>query len=725
MCPTLQLLLWVVVATLAWFFILLARQRNRPRRGFALLVLGNLALGSFALATRAACGLPGLLALFVFGMLVVLPGLLRLAEARALLADRLVLASWLCGLRALLQPGTVPSRELSLRRALSAMRRGRAEEVLEALRKRIAATAQPAERAWLAEHLMLLLAQERRYDEAVREYEAAPLPLETRPALGATLVRAYCERGDLARAGEVLGRLEDSPVALDLGATNILNQARLIFLAHAGEAAVVGDLLAGGSAFLPALSAPVRSFWLGTASLHAGALASARAAFQRGLALAQERGDPRMAASCQTGLARVGAAETGATAVPTPTTDPQLRALVAKAAERARQVIALPRPHLRLRQAPVTLALALTNLAVFFAGKLVDPDPDAWTLIRWGANFHPAVRAGEWWRLSASMFLHANLLHIGINVYILVLLGRLVEQLFGRGRFLLLYAVAGVCGSVASVLGGRGALSIGASGAILGIVGGLVGVLLVGRSALPQSFRRTLLGNLLILLLLQVIVDWNVELIDNWAHLGGLFGGLLVGLGFSPDRRAGATPRRVGELVGWVVGGALLAWGAVGVARADLGATARRLPRRPMTHDGVTLEVPDYFRPQSDGWEDGLGLVLTVDVHPLPEGAEGGGWSRSRDALSAQLDREIAGTPGLRREAAPGLAPPGMLELALSSPLREPRRKGTPRVLELLFLRDFPAGQFATVHFRFLFDRLPIYAPLIRSMLPTVGAAAP
>src|SRR5205085_6586154 len=99
--------------------------------------------------------------------------------------------------------------------------------------------------------------------------------------------------------------------------------------------------------------------------------------------------------------------------------------------------------------------------------------------------------------------------------------------------------------------GHRGVVSVGASGAIFGAVGALIVILVVRRRALPESWRRSLLYNLLALVALELVIDWRVPLIDNAAHLGGLAGGVLLGLLYAPGSLlASGWPRRIGVVLG-------------------------------------------------------------------------------------------------------------------------------------------------------------------------------
>ena len=97
------------------------------------------------------------------------------------------------------------------------------------------------------------------------------------------------------------------------------------------------------------------------------------------------------------------------------------------------------------------------------------------TVLEWGANFGPKTMDGQWWRLFTSMFLHFGIIHIGFNMWVLWNVGRLVERLVGNFGFALLYVVSGLLGSVASLAWNPTTISAGASGAVFGVVGALIG----------------------------------------------------------------------------------------------------------------------------------------------------------------------------------------------------------------------------------------------------------
>ena len=528
-----QLLLYIVAASLVYLLLLILRRRERRLLGFALLASANLVLAGGALALGRECDLPGMLALFVFVLAVVIPAFLRAAEVRALSADRLGLATTLGSLRALLQPGAGIGEELALRRRLLAVRQGRGDLVFPILRSAVETAQSEPRRVALREQLILLLVQDRRYDEAVVEWERRPLPVETRPLLASAMVRALCEGGRVADAAAILRRLEEGPARRDVTALPHINQSRLIYLAFAGQVVAVSNLLAGS--FLSELPESTRAFWIGTAALYAGDVALARSQFERARDLASGPLAPRLR---QVAEARLGELDHPREAPPV---DPGLVVLVT---ERARQTLGVSRRRVRMRDMPVTLAMALANAAVFAAARVAHVEDDNEKLIAWGANFHEAVRhQHQYWRLLTSAFLHVDWLHIVSNLYVLILIGRLVEPLYRSKRFTAIYLFAAITGSIGSVLGGRGGLSIGASGAIFGILGALIALLLRRRRAFPESWRRTLLFNLTILLALEAYIDWRVAFIDNWAHLGGLVGGFVLGLAIVPRLDSPYGPR--------------------------------------------------------------------------------------------------------------------------------------------------------------------------------------
>jgi rhomboid protease GluP len=183
---------------------------------------------------------------------------------------------------------------------------------------------------------------------------------------------------------------------------------------------------------------------------------------------------------------------------------------------------------------PVIWVLLAMNILVFMlmqadASGRNSPVAEAIKLVRWGSNSGPLTLHGQWWRLVTSMFLHGGWLHIGFNMLALWQAGRLVERMFGSARFLALYIVAGVCGSLASVLWNPHVNSVGASGAIFGIIGGLLAFIGRSDSGVPPTIGKELRGSLSGFLLFNIVAGFVYPHTDNAAHLGGLVGGYLAG----------------------------------------------------------------------------------------------------------------------------------------------------------------------------------------------------
>ena len=187
----------------------------------------------------------------------------------------------------------------------------------------------------------------------------------------------------------------------------------------------------------------------------------------------------------------------------------------------------------RPRQAPVTTGLLLIN-GVVFAVMLVF-GAGLWHTsnslqLAWGANFGPATQDGQWWRLFTAMFIHFGIVHLGLNMWALWDVGRLVERLYGRLNFAVLYLASGVLGNLLSlVVQGNRAVSGGASGAVFSLYGALLVFLWRERAQVERSEFRWLFGAATVFTALTLGMGLAVPGIDNAAHIGGLLAGGLLG----------------------------------------------------------------------------------------------------------------------------------------------------------------------------------------------------
>jgi len=187
-------------------------------------------------------------------------------------------------------------------------------------------------------------------------------------------------------------------------------------------------------------------------------------------------------------------------------------------------------------KAIATPALVTINVLIFLAMAASGAGshaPQGQTLIPWGSNFGPLTSDGQWWRLFTSMFLHFGIIHLAVNMYALYVGGLLVEQLYGGIHFLFLYLIAGLSGSIASLLWQPMVNSAGASGAIFGIYGGLLAFLLNRGNLIPTGFRRRLCISTGTFVMYSLSNGFTHAGIDNAAHFGGLCSGLAIGFAFT------------------------------------------------------------------------------------------------------------------------------------------------------------------------------------------------
>ncbi len=168
--------------------------------------------------------------------------------------------------------------------------------------------------------------------------------------------------------------------------------------------------------------------------------------------------------------------------------------------------------------------------------------------IRLGESLPLPYNIHEPWRFVTAVFLHGGLLHIGFNMWVLMDIGPMVEELYGSARYLFLFVASGVAGYVLSSFVGH--YSVGASGALLGLIGVLLAAT-TGRKSMPaQAMRSALIKWLIYIAVLGVLVSG----IDNYAHFGGLAAGYILGR-VLPDRSpADLRERKIADFLGWAAG---------------------------------------------------------------------------------------------------------------------------------------------------------------------------
>jgi rhomboid protease GluP len=187
------------------------------------------------------------------------------------------------------------------------------------------------------------------------------------------------------------------------------------------------------------------------------------------------------------------------------------------------------------RPRAVWVLLAL-NIAIFAIPWLIQLATGIrlydYTLLM-GEKDNAAIAGGEYYRFLTAMFLHGGLLHIGFNAWALYAIGPEAERIYRTPRFLALYFLSGLAGGVASYMFSA-APSVGASGAIFGLIGGLAAFYYASRQLLGEMSRQ-MLGSLLTVVMINLFIGFGSGgLIDNSAHIGGLVGGALAGWLLAP-----------------------------------------------------------------------------------------------------------------------------------------------------------------------------------------------
>jgi rhomboid protease GluP len=221
----------------------------------------------------------------------------------------------------------------------------------------------------------------------------------------------------------------------------------------------------------------------------------------------------------------------------------------------------------------VTNVIVGLNVAVYlvmagFLGAGWIQAADMTPYILYGANNAAATTDGEWWRLITSMFMHYGALHIALNMWALSQAGHLLERLQGRALYCATYLGSGLGGGFLSMAWhGSRTWSAGASGAIFGVYGALLGYMLREKRALPGAVFRPLMKSTLTFAGYNLLFGLANPAIDNGAHVGGLLAG--AGLGWltapplDPEARSKVLGRRLGLAIA-----AIAAMVAVGVATA-------------------------------------------------------------------------------------------------------------------------------------------------------------
>lgn len=207
-----------------------------------------------------------------------------------------------------------------------------------------------------------------------------------------------------------------------------------------------------------------------------------------------------------------------------------------------------PRPSVwrRLSAAPATLFFFGICIVVFVLAERTGSTETTETLIRFGATWRPAVWQGQWWRLFSSMFLHVGLMHLVWNLWAGFSWCEPFERAVGSVRFAVVYLLSGAAGSAASVAG-HDAVSAGASGALFGVMGGVLLVQRLMRGSWKAIWKDQAQRTMLVTIGIWLAIGPYFRF-DSFAHLGGLLAGAAFTWALVPKP---SPARLIAVLVGW------------------------------------------------------------------------------------------------------------------------------------------------------------------------------
>lgn len=216
-----------------------------------------------------------------------------------------------------------------------------------------------------------------------------------------------------------------------------------------------------------------------------------------------------------------------------------------------------------LKEAPVTYGLMGLITGIFALEGLWGGSTSPATLIRMGANMRELVAAGEWWRLVSANFLHLGFMHWAVNTYSLYAVGPAMEAFFGPFRFWAVFLASGVAGAAASAAAHPHGLSVGASGAIFGVIGAMLALGLRHDPGILPFQKRAMRQVVLSTLAINMVLAFAIQGLDHFAHAGGFLTGCLLAALMGPSAAWGGPRRRpffwgIGIAASLIAGGALL-----------------------------------------------------------------------------------------------------------------------------------------------------------------------
>lgn len=494
------LLLAVIVAGMT--FVRLLRRSEAHQRGYTLLVGGLLAMGLWGLSAGDRFLTVVVVSLVVLAVIV--PWALELMARRAFAVGRLGIAVRLAGLRAIMMPGGGLGRQQDILKGLAVLERDGVDAAISHFRGLAGDTDDGGELAVIHEQIVSMLFYGQRWSEGIAHYEGQFHPgyAALRPALALGLMRAYGESDRLGNAAGLLRALEEGPLGNDPRAYELISQARLTFLAYAGQAGAVTSALAGNQHRVLGLSPASGALYRGIALARAGQRDRAHAELSRVESLAGPKDDRVVEASRST-LARLDELDRLDASMPDlrPELAPDLLDYAGSVAERLQNFLRVA-PGLRRRAAPLVATGTLCGILFAFYLALETLGRGGMGLLTLGAATLELWAAGSWARMFTAPFVHADVISLLVDLYAVGLAGSMLERIHGRARVVVVAVVPAVVGMFVALSVPIDPAMIPAGGALIGFSLTTAGLIAVRRPAVELSprLRRSMTLTLLLVM---------------------------------------------------------------------------------------------------------------------------------------------------------------------------------------------------------------------------------
>ena len=199
------------------------------------------------------------------------------------------------------------------------------------------------------------------------------------------------------------------------------------------------------------------------------------------------------------------------------------------------------------KKKPIITYAIMTICIVMFLLMYVfgNGSEDNITLLSFGANFDVLTKGGEYYRLLTCTFLHIGIIHLLCNMYALYIIGPQVENFYGKFKYLFIYLVSAISGSLLSLVFTHNTISAGASGAIFGLLGAIIYFGHHYRTYLSSVIKSQIIP----IILLNLLLGFTLPGVDNAAHIGGLIGGMIAAMAMGvPDKS-----EKTEKINGWII----------------------------------------------------------------------------------------------------------------------------------------------------------------------------